>query len=460
MVRAERSGRKISFENIKFDCKEIETAVACGAAIAVGMPVGQTIATRISAPFKSESKARRIFPTLLDIQLPFPLEDCLYNFTETIPEIGVSPHITSSAENDKSSASKNNAITTLAIAARKTDIERRLSELANKGIDPHVLDYEGIALWTQFLHEYSDNKYIKNNHESFNILTFLRGEEGILVVGRGTYFLNAHKFKTAEPATLDRYLQTTFNKLEYSNKKSPDINWFWAGSDVYDNNNAKTLKTHISKRWVDKSTTVDDPETFLARALATRALLPGPLRTNLRIDKFIHSGAQTHIHTAKNRTATTILIAGMLLCCASIIWEYSSAMQHNLFRKQFKSRIVNMLGYSPPAQGANLLLIAERELETISEQQKPLSNIFLPSLLTELQKIVNITNKHNLKIEQLQLETGKLQINGTSTIKDNIQHLTKSISDMGYNSEITVEKTDDDETVIFILNATTCGGEE
>jgi hypothetical protein len=117
-----------------------------------------------------------------------------------------------------------------------------------------------------------------------------------------------------------------------------------------------------------------------------------------------------------------------------------------------------MLGYSPPAQGANLLLIAERELENITQQQKPLSNIFLPSLLTKLQKIVNATAKLNIKVKQLQLESDKLQINGTSITEDNIQYLTKSISGMGYKSKITV--TDNDKNLIFILNATTSGEEE
>lgn len=462
IVKAERNGRKVSVQTISYDEKELAKGVVCGAAVAAGIPVGQAIATTISAPFNSISKARRVFPTLLDIQLPFPLEDCLYNFTET-------QNASSQRSNSKDKSSNEDSYTdtrisksieTLAIAARRTDIEKRLTVLADKGIDPHVLDYEGIALWTQLLHEFPNQKESSIKDAPFKIVVFLRGKECIITIGRGNTFLNAHKFKTENSANLDRYLQVQFNKLKESESNCrPEIEWFWAGSTNVIDPNSSNLKSHISKRWVGKSTTVDDPETFLARAYAIRVLLPGPRRTNLRTDNLTHKDAILHQHNTNNRTVLIYLLAGLILCCASAAWMYYTTIQHNDFKKQYNNRITRILGYTPTARGKDLLRIAEDELQTITDQQKPLTEMFQPSLLIPIQKTVTTANHHDIKIEQFKLDRQQMQIKGTSPNLENIKSLQSALNSIGYPLDLNTQTAQKSGNQIFILSSNSGGAE-
>ena len=41
------------------------------------MPAGRSFSRWLTAPYARPAKARRVFPSLLDIQLPFPLEGCV-----------------------------------------------------------------------------------------------------------------------------------------------------------------------------------------------------------------------------------------------------------------------------------------------------------------------------------------------------------------------------------------------
>jgi len=457
VVRAERRGRRINCRTVKFNRNELEKEISKGAAVAAGMPAGQGIATWISAPFASAAKAVKVFPTLLDIQLPFQLDKCIYDFTETVSlqnrdaDIPISG--TTAQEN---SSAKKGGTAALAVAARKCDVERRLAELAEMGIDPHILDYEGLALWTQMLHEYPQTDSDKD--APLRIIVFMRGEEGILVIGRGRYFRAYHKINATTPTAIDRYLRVQLNQLGFDPKNTaPKIDWYWGGTGFDYYQTGSDLKEHIEKQWPGSITIFDDPETFLARAMATRALLPGPMRTNLRTDTLAHAGADAHTNRTQNRSSAIIMITGILLCCAPILWEYNIAAQRKAFEKEFSSRTTKILGYPVNAKGSTALLIAERELEARTQQSSPLTQPFRPSLLADLQQIVAAINTHGISTEQLKLSTNSFRIKGSAASKTDGDNLIKELKNMGYNTEIITDDDSDPEKYIFILNAE--GGE-
>jgi len=119
-------------------------ATAGGILVVAALRCRESLVRRLEAPFSSCRKARKVLPTLLDIQLPFPVEDCLCNF------IGL--HRT-----------KERKVRALAVAARRIDVRRRLDALHTLGIDPVVLDQEGLALWTVRLarHHPTNRRYPK-----------------------------------------------------------------------------------------------------------------------------------------------------------------------------------------------------------------------------------------------------------------------------------------------------------
>ncbi|HXK80450.1 MAG TPA: hypothetical protein PLB42_09795, partial [Kiritimatiellia bacterium] len=99
------------------------------AALAVSAPAAQTVVRRLRAPFPSLAKAARIWPSLLDVDLPFPVESAVTGF--------VQPRVVQGQA------------TTLAAAIRRSDWSAFEVQCNAAGVQPTHADVEALALWEQ-----------------------------------------------------------------------------------------------------------------------------------------------------------------------------------------------------------------------------------------------------------------------------------------------------------------------
>ena len=104
-VRATRKGTRLGYETCPSDDDELKRDVEKGMPVAVSMTPRQCLTPRLKAPYASRRKAEKVFPTLLDIQLPFALEDCVCE-------------ILAETDEDRETSSA------LAVVARTRDVQR------------------------------------------------------------------------------------------------------------------------------------------------------------------------------------------------------------------------------------------------------------------------------------------------------------------------------------------------
>lgn len=451
-VRAERSGRRVSWTEAPIR-DATRAAEADGAAVAAGMPVGSAIATWVGAPFPSARKAQRVFPTLLDIQLPFPLEDCAYGFSETV-KLAVGDVFfplsdgTSGIVDREGAVAAQSRTAALACAARIADVEQRLLGLNDSGIDPHVLDYEGVALWTQGLHEHA----ARPAGDTLRAVVFLRGEDGLMAIGRGTHFWSAHRIRFGDPTAIDRYLRSQLSQIGVGADERPPVDWFWAGIGLADGQAGALLRSEVEVRWPGPSISLASPESFLARALATRALLPGPLRVNLRAGALSHTGATSRTNRAQMRTSALLFIVGAALCGGAAWWEASVAARQDDLNSAFQDRLNHIVGYPVQAKGSTALLIAEREHADRAARRAPLASAFSPSLLTALQDALPAMGKNDVRVGRFDLSPGALVIKGDAPSVAAIHALRDAVVAMGFRAAITIGDERDARTG-FVLDA-------
>ena len=103
---------------------------AAGTPVAAALPVHSTFSLRLRAPFSSVAKAEKVWPALLDIQLPFPLDSAVYRF--------LAPVRTADGQ-----------VETLAVAIRREDLAAWQARWQAAGFAPWVADHEGLALWSR-----------------------------------------------------------------------------------------------------------------------------------------------------------------------------------------------------------------------------------------------------------------------------------------------------------------------
>jgi hypothetical protein len=146
---------------------------------------------------------------------------------------------------------------------------------------------------------------------------------------------------------------------------------------------------------------LNDPKTFLARALATRVLLPGPMRVNLRQGSYFHSGAHRKILRQHMTATTMVFISGLVMCVAALAWNQQLKIRQAKIDDVFSRRINKVLGYKLKAKGRQALIVATRDIEKRQEDQSMLAQMFNPSLLNEVAHITASAKKHNIKISRM-----------------------------------------------------------
>lgn len=139
LVRAGRSGRKPQFQVVarassvedpefRAAVRSANMAVEQGDAVWAAMMPGVSCLLRwIPVPFSSIRKSKEVLPSLLDIQIPFPVEDCIHGVSRWREDTG--------------------SLRAQVFAARVQDVEQiGLKWLEKVGVDPQWIVHEGLTM--------------------------------------------------------------------------------------------------------------------------------------------------------------------------------------------------------------------------------------------------------------------------------------------------------------------------
>ena len=185
VARGERSRGRISHSIVAPTDPAFKAAISGGAACIGCLSAKESFTRWLEAPFAAAGKALKVFPTLLDVELPFPLEDCIYCFSDM-------------------RRTGSGTTRALAVVARRQDIERKIAALNEKNVDPVMLDQEGLALWTQSLRE---APVAAAESGLLRVIIHLGGDHVSVVIGRGTEFINAHGMLSRDAGQIGRLMR-------------------------------------------------------------------------------------------------------------------------------------------------------------------------------------------------------------------------------------------------------------
>ena len=249
----------------------------------------------LDTPFPSRSKALKVLPSLLDVQLPFPLEQCQYRFAK----LGSGP---------------NGTVRALALASRRNDLTARLATVSTLGIDPVVVDHEGLALW---------NLAASSSRLTPQAIMYLSPDRTTLVIGDGEEFRSAHGFRmgtntilgdaTSFHQWITRIQHVLRSRLCVDQQAIP---WLWVGPGSEDREVRQRIEDALSNQI--QFSTVEDPTTYLATSLAMRGLRKEAVDANLRGSELEHCILAQRRHRDFTRASVAGILVGALLLICSI----------------------------------------------------------------------------------------------------------------------------------------------
>jgi len=421
IVRGERTGGRLDFSRVTRQDSGFIDAQRKDA-VCVGCLSGRESFTRwLQAPFPSLSKVRKVLPTLLDVQLPFPLEDCVYGFLDVARGEG-------------------NTTQALSVAARLSDVRQKLAALSELGFDPPILDQAGLALWTQGL------EARPAAGDGRRVVVHIGADEVMLALGCGERFVGAHAMQAADHAAIKRLLRAQFGSAPEG-----ETEWLWAGPAVQDATTFPALSAALLQDWPGPSTLVDDPGTFLARALVTRALLPGPLRCNLRIGPLMHERLVKRRVRLRIGAALLGLLAGLVLCIVNLSVQHTVRKREAVADRVFGAVADNLAGYHLAARGEHAVRTVRDAVERRTGLLRPFADAFEPSLAEVLATVTGLAQRHDLRLASCSLSRDAVSVRGTAGGWQSCDELARYLAERGYEATLAREDADADGRIPFSI---------
>ena len=416
--------------------QSIRNETAKGQAVtAACMPSSESFARWLQTPLASKSKARKVAPSLLDIQLPFPLEECAYDIV-------------------RFRVSGDGKIDALAVAARTQDIAARLERFQQAGIEPMRLDHEALALWAQGLRE------IPVERNALRVIAFIGAGHSTLVFGRGAEFLSAHSIRAgsaeleasnSEPARRFLLRAQQLLRAQVQEPGAQNLQWIWTGPTA-SQTFTRALEDGLSPLGEIRFLTARDPAGFLARAVAESVLEGDPLYCNFRLGPLAHPEELRHRSRQKSRIAATVLAVGLVICGLNAGWRVLLARQKAAVQEQLTSLAQQMSQMARVPRGQELL-VAERASQEQTPLFAPFLEAFEPSLTTVIAGIVDLAHKHSMAIEYLSLKKDAISIRGAAAEWTQGELLATLLRERGFAADIQRQDAGADERVHFTIKA-------
>lgn len=386
----------------------------------------------LSAPFASRRKAAKVLPSLLDIQLPFPLEDCLYDFLglECLPD---------------------RTCRALAVAVRRETLQARLEQYRRHGLDPVWLEPEGLALWTQSLLE------IPPASDAGRIILYRDREDLTVVIGRGSQYQNAHGLQvpagSATP-TAEHDLLSRLNRILLAElPPGTPVQWIAAGPGCQPPTQLPALHATLAKTWPGPLTLPADPAAFLARALATRALTAGPLRCNLRKDDLTHPAIRRKVERQSRRATILLLTAGLLWCGFNLAWLGVAGHRVSRVQAAVQSLAADLAPGRRIPYGQEVAEVT-KALSRQNERLDPFARAFTPLLSDRLREILQTGQACDASFSALVLQSNSVAIAGAAETWDAALELQRRLTALGYTVKLDRREGVPDNQVYFSINGT------
>ena len=245
-----------------------EEVAGGAAALAVCAPAAQTVVRRLRAPFASPAKAARVWASLLDVELPFPVESAVCAYTGARVE--------------------NGGTVAIAAAIRKHELATFDEACRAEGCDPTHCDAEALALWSQQGAEAPPARA-----DQPRVVVWLGAGHVAVVRWRGLDFMAAHVIRTApaggggapfEGLWAARMRQIL--EMHLTETGGSELDLWWAGPGAEDEAQLARLRQNLPGEIAIRHEIHRQPGSLLVRALARRAATGSGV--NFKAGEFAH----------------------------------------------------------------------------------------------------------------------------------------------------------------------------
>lgn len=444
VVRARASRRHVSFETVyqaNGSCESHKAAVAISslaqaattrsAVVSASMPASNAVTRWLETPFSEPGKAMRVLPSVLDVQLPFPLESCVYAFAS----LGKKP---------------GKGCRALALASRRDDVSTRLEQLGNCGIDPWILDHEALALWHRAEEEQTSKAL------EFRVVAHTGPSSWTLVVGKGERFLSSHTFRATHRDVDASSIVPRLQRVLRSQCGDADavIDWVWVGPGIGDAPIRMEVEKALSGDRRMQFRVAKNPDTFLARALAAHALSPEITQWNLRRGDLEHPGWIMVRARSRRKAAVAGIVVGLLLIATNLGWRTILNNKNHSAQARVTALASQLTGLPADkiARGFELHAVTTH-LSDNRQSMDPFARALAPGVSDMLYHLAATASANGLSIGEFRTEddSGTFELGGSAESRAACESARSELARRGIDVKMMLTDSSETESIHYVL---------
>ncbi len=380
-------------EAIRSDLRPGRAALVCAA-----VPATDTALRRLKVPFASRRRARKVLPSLLDVQLPFRLEDAVAAFPEVRLDGG--------------------NVVGLGVACPLDAAWRRLEDLAAKGLDPEILDCEALAAWESAAREGPPAD------GAARIVVHATPERWLLAIGDARGLETVLTLRNPPPddnAIPGEGEPTALRRLRAAavvarGEAGRAVEWAWLGRPA----------AYVA-RWRDRAmgepalagrlVPVEAPEAALARALAVRALEGSAWAANLRRGRLAHRGWMRCQQREAVRAAAALLAAAALVASVGAVHRWRLGREEAALRDRLAREAARLGGLARVQPGFEVRM-AREAVERSRAEWAPVERLFQPGPAAVLAGLLRAATQAGASFHTVEITDRVVNIEGSGPSRD------------------------------------------
>ena len=396
-------------------CRAMSRDVEDGAAaLAVCAPAALTALRRLRAPFASVQKAEKVWASLLDVDLPFPVEGAACAYGAARIEGG--------------------GTVAIAAAIRESDLDACDEACRAAGFDPTHCDAEALALWDQHVAEAPPARAGMPR-----AIVWLGADHVTLARGRGADFMAAHVLRASpladgpgerqafETLWAARARQILAAHLAETDGAGMDL--WWAGPGAEDPARVDRLRRALPAELAIRHETHRLPSSFLARALARRAAEGAGV--NFKTGDRTHPALRRMQDRNLKRAYLGVVAAALLVLALNLGETVLRQRRVESLQRQLTAAAQSVAGGAVP-RGQERLWV-ERAISRRDEETQPFRNAMdADGLEGRLARALEEAGALGVEISRLALSPMALSIEGSAVSIQAIEGLAERLRGQGW----------------------------
>jgi len=384
----------------------------------------------LQAPFPSIKKAQAVLPSLLDVQLPFPLEQCTYRFAHIHkPEGG--------------------NVRAMAVAIPSDRLQQQLDHVRSIGIDPEWVEQEALVLWNCALRQFPAGSV------SNRVVIYLGADRTVAVSGKNLLPTASVGTRTAWTVSMDAAAEEKLaNRLQqhlagaFRGESGMPVEILVCGPAAAASARLRERLEIPAEQWK----VMAKPESCLAASLAEGLLAPGVWNENLRTGSLTHAHVIRHAKRGENRALMMVAAAALLLAVASAGSLFMVRKTHDALQAEIRNEAAALTGMSYIPRGQELF-VAKQYVDESGERFKEFRQWLEPDAYPLFERFVRSAHVIDMTLEALSVRAGALLARGTCADWNDPDKITQPLAAIGWKVETERNDAGHDERVHFTVRA-------